>query len=765
MERKFLSEKRNYVIGVFLLLTLLFVAVLIRGISKEKVILEYSDAYVAMAELPSQLGFAYYDEEGWKDKLKEINPKGSLDGKLTYGKLKEVLRQLSLQEYVAYEAEASWKDVPRKVWDDVYQQALDLLDAQERVSAKNLVILSEGIEETGEGSLNVLTQDGRLEAPEGIPYFKQYDMYQAYVMDGRIIGIAGECKDTVTWENVFVHTAREGAAEFLYERQNLTLLIPGLSEEITDTICDVVWKDRKVSAIYKKEDIISGKVLSFNEEKIEISGYGALHHSGNLKIYKTYGTVEELDESKLVIGNLQADFVVAKKDVCGIILKKPASIENIRVLLLNQENGIYHADPVFVADAGSTITVGNKKKKLKKDRLIRASEFFSGEDDYVKISLKKKSGRIYFANEAKEHISLGYRGTFEIRKYPEGYGIVNELPLEQYLYGVVPSEMPASYERAALCVQAVCARSYAYIHLMRNGYAAYGAHVDDSTNFQVYNKQAENPQTNLAVDDTVGEVIKYQGEVAEAYFFSTSCGYTGSPGVWNLPQDGANAYLKSICLLSGKEKAKEQESGAEGSSEGIPEEEFAAFIKDRDIESYDGSSPYFRWQAKLDVAGKLGDMNGVIAARFQANAENVQIQKADGTPGSFEDLAGFGQVTGIVAEKRDTGGAVRDLCISYEKGSVHLLTELNVRQVLGAAATEVADQEGNPVDMTMLPSAYCIAEPAEGGYMVYGGGYGHGLGMCQNGADGMAKAGMGYVEILMKFYQGITIENIYNGSE
>ena len=189
--------------------------------------------------------------------------------------------------------------------------------------------------------------------------------------------------------------------------------------------------------------------------------------------------------------------------------------------------------PILVADADGTVTAGDNGKPIQAGRTVKPAELLGESVDYVKIELEDEAGRIYFSDEAGEHKSLGYRGTLEIRKYPEGYGVVNELPLEKYLYGVVPSEMPATYERDALCTQAVCARSYACIQLMRGDYAALGAHVNDSTSYQVYNKQAEDEKTNLAVEDTVGEVIKYQGEIAEAYFFSTSCGYSGDLDVWN----------------------------------------------------------------------------------------------------------------------------------------------------------------------------------------------------------------------------------------
>lgn len=743
------NRKRKCMLGALAAVVLILAIIFIRAVTGKNVILEYSNEYVAMAELPSQLSFTYYDEKEWKNVLKEIDHGENLNGKLTYGKLELLLKQLSVQEYVTYEEEFSWKNVSRPQWNAVYEQILDLLDTKNEVSTKNLVFLTEESEQEEAGKR--LTQKGYYQAAEGVDYFHYYDMYQVYVKGEQIIGVNSECKDPLTLKNVFVHTTKDEKAEVLYEHQKISLDIEGLTEEITDTICDMEWKDSKVTAIYKKEDMISGKVLSFNDKQIEISGYGTLKHSGTLKIYKTYGTVEELDESKLVIGNLRADFVVAKKQVCGIILKEPASIENIRVLLLNEDNGVYHADPVFTADADSTVTIGDKEEQIKANQPIIASELFSGEGDYVKIALKDENGRIYFSDGTGGQTSLGYRGTMEIRKYPEGYGVVNELSIEQYLYGVVPSEMPASYEREALCAQAVCARSYACIQLMKGDYAAFGAHVDDSTNYQVYNKQEENEKTNLAVDDTVGEVIKYQGEIAEAYYFSTSCGHTDGIGLWNISDDGKYGYLQGTSLLS---------DGTEPDISG--EEAFAEFIKNQELTAYDSDSAYFRWRAELTPAEKTEAVNAAIIARYQANANNVQILKKDGTPGSETELAGFGAINGISVAERGAGGGIRTLCISYEQGSVNLSTEYNVRYVLGAAVTKLTDKNEAPVDMALLPSAYCTVIPVKNGYVLYGGGYGHGLGMSQNGANGMAEAGINYMDILMKFYKGITIENIYN---
>ena len=88
--------------------------------------------------------------------------------------------------------------------------------------------------------------------------------------------------------------------------------------------------------------------------------------------------------------------------------------------------------------------------------------------------------------------------------------MVNDLFLEDYLTKVVPSEMPPSYEKEALKAQAVCARTYAYRQIQGNTYSQYGAHVDDSTNFQVYNNTSANDKSTQTVKETYGKMLFYE---------------------------------------------------------------------------------------------------------------------------------------------------------------------------------------------------------------------------------------------------------------
>ena len=126
-----------------------------------------------------------------------------------------------------------------------------------------------------------------------------------------------------------------------------------------------------------------------------------------------------------------------------------------------------------------------------------------------------------------------YRGTLELVNTEKGIVVVNELSLEEYLYSVVPSEMPASYPEEALCAQAICARTYAYAHMQNAAFPEFGAHVDDSTSYQVYNNILEQERTTTAVKDTYGKLLfTGQGELAGTYYYSTSCGIGSDANVW-----------------------------------------------------------------------------------------------------------------------------------------------------------------------------------------------------------------------------------------
>ncbi len=135
-----------------------------------------------------------------------------------------------------------------------------------------------------------------------------------------------------------------------------------------------------------------------------------------------------------------------------------------------------------------------------------------------------------------------YRGEFIIENRGGNLVVVNNVPLEEYILGVVPSEMPSKWNYEALKAQAIAARSYAIAN--RGKRASHGYDLKDTPEDQAYGgATAETANTNNAVMETKGIVITYNQKVIPAYYSASAGGHTVNAGaVWNkdLP------YLKSV---------------------------------------------------------------------------------------------------------------------------------------------------------------------------------------------------------------------------
>lgn len=384
-------------------------------------------------------------------------------------------------------------------------------------------------------------------------------------------------------------------------------------------------------------------------------------------------------------------------------IPKPQNKDKIRVLI--KTNGfaqIAHPEISLSAPGGLVVKYADQTVSYAGDEVVSIkpdSEMFAG----GRIKVESKEGeKITVANLNRGYGVPAYRGMMELIATAEGIVLINELPLEEYLYAVVPSEMPSSYEAEALKVQAVCARSYAYCQMESFGYPEYEAHVDDSVSFQVYGNSAESEKTMEAIAATDGEKIKYNGKVVKAYFFSTSCGYTTSVEAWGTKVNEENGYLAST-------EVKTEES------------------------FYEESLPWYRWQAVIPEA-ILSNLISVNTVTDIGNLEQVEVTK------------------------RGPGNIALQIVAIGTDGSVTVDTENKIRSALGGSGYQITRQDKSVADSaTLLPSAFFDIKKENGNFIIDGGGYGHGIGMSQNGANEMAKQGKDYKEILQLFYKDVEI--------
>ncbi|MNJ28115.1 Amidase enhancer precursor [compost metagenome] len=404
-----------------------------------------------------------------------------------------------------------------------------------------------------------------------------------------------------------------------------------------------------------------------------------------------------------------------------------------------------------------------------------------------------------------ERSNRKYRGNFEISTLNGQLALVNELPMEQYLYSVVAAEVPSSWPAESLKAQAVAARSFAKYNAKLNKFKVAG--LVDTTLSQVYNgTEKEVASVIAAVDATAGEAIYYNGKVVEGIFSSNSGGvsadsieawgnadpiYASVPSAedkvsqaslksWYYIQmsNGVSGYVRedNVALTGSSNSAGLPilkatsngvnvrplpliQSGVAASATLSNGEQAVVLSKVSESNTYDWvRGPFTSAELVKSLTGKLttavpasfsnlevskrGPSGRVI--ELTADGQDLKIRYPDswrsalgGLPSTLFDIVPTGRYT--------VQGAFNNTATNSVSGTTTVMTSSGAKQVSGNNLVVMgADQKARVVDKSNR-------------FVFVGRGYGHGIGMSQWGAKGMADAGFDYVQILQHYYQNVTI--------
>lgn len=387
---------------------------------------------------------------------------------------------------------------------------------------------------------------------------------------------------------------------------------------------------------------------------------------------------------------------------------------------LNQFN-LYSDDGFEIRDMFSNLRLYQSFEKSLTFKLNeRNFDIYDNSNNYLTSMAINKTMKLMSPSEKPIKINnKRYRGYLTFAFVDNQVTAINNVNLEEYLYGVVPREMPSSFSHEALKAQAVAARSYAITSVMRNKDKEFDLY--DTVTSQVYGGfDAEKDNVRKAVDETRGQVLISDGNLVNATYSSSNGGYTAAANdVWG---------AKYKYLISKEDKYSINEPNYDWNFEiGVNElinalnkqgykinninqiyvKEFNESKRVKNVAIKDGSNEIIIENTKFK--------NAIGANKFKSSMYNINYQNKN-----------------INTEAKK---AEEDLTIIYENDVVIFIdnTEDDTNENINLSNTDKIKIAGH--------------------------GWGHGVGLSQWGANNMAKAGLKYDEILKFYYDGAEIIN------
>ena len=321
-----------------------------------------------------------------------------------------------------------------------------------------------------------------------------------------------------------------------------------------------------------------------------------------------------------------------------------------------------------------------------------------------------------------------YRGELEVRRLSgSDMTVVNILPTEQYLYGVVPYEIQASSHPEALKAQAVSARTYTLNNVSK--YIRLGFNMCTTVNSQVYKGyNGEAASTNKAVDDTKGQIVTYNGKPASVFYFSSSGGCTEDvKNVWG--SDGY-PYLKSV-----EDKYESGNSWHYNWEVSYTAQKIKQVMTDRGYNLGD--------IVAIDVT-KRSEAGRAIELAVRGTKDN-NVYKNGGTRNFLSlDSQWYYIYTdadvALIGEDEDT--------VQTQLGEKKVMTAAGLKTIKANNKNAYVISSSGKKNIQLVPTLYTFKRR----------GWGHAVGMSQEGSKGMADNGYKYDQILTHYFVGTKVE-------
>lgn len=576
-----------------------------------------------------------------------------------------------------------------------------------------------------------------------------------YIKNDRIFKLNGYGNSDVTLDNVLVSSVDENGCTFLYDGMTKTYQCTGDFSGVSG-VASVTVSNEGITDVVIPQDIRQVRIAKVTDDGFVLDDHSIIPYSDDFVAYNVYDAAFCERSMQVLTGYKKLNLVCDGNTAIAAVIDDELVSDKIRVIISNDDYTSYDMKRAEIAgDASYKVSYPDETEKAYNSDdsvCINAEDYQSG--DVITFTTDEKNGHFQINTLSRSYGIPVYSGKIEIRICDDGVlHIINELPLEEYLYSVVASEMPASGHEEALKAMAICARGYAYSRVEDETFEEYGADLDDSSLCQVYNNVEATEASINAVKDTYGIVPTYNGKVIFPFYFSTSGGMSCTNSeIWG----GSDyPYLEANVETINKDKIDLSD-----------EETFRSFIADDlGYDIIDKNMPYYRWEVDYTTDEVSEAINSMLEERVRMSADNIKI-KNDKDQFVSGEISDIGKVVAITVTERTSSGVVATLEIEGTEATIQVTGQTNIRNLITPVNQEIMKNDGTTASgWTSLPSPFYYVDKTDSGFVIRGGGFGHGVGMSQNGANILADEGHNYKYILRHYYSYIDLTSIYDVEE
>lgn len=761
-----------------------------RAIGAKMLALAFNDINT-IDSMDREITFTDTSPEQWFDKyINVVYIQGIMNGSdnlfmpdspITLQHAQNILNTVDENNSIRLQITSENRDMPISyaLWSNLYMQMLDNMSGDSNIEeyfgikqSNYVVLATEEDSPMLQGGI-IITDKGPL-VSEGIINHSFVDKEITILeKEGEVIAILSVNSIEPTIRNAFVVENDRNSITIFSGGVERTYLMDNNFGDISGQIIDITIREGNILHAHIHENIIDNTVIKrVSCNFVELKGKGRIPLSNEFKVYSIIdNNVRWRQPRNLIVGTDIATFVMNEDEIVAAIINKIPDNNNIRVVIgTTGFTSLIHPEVEITATSNFVVRGYNETREYEAFEVVRFKEnehLFGNDRVYIEVDWGGMIQINSISRNWPNNDSPMYRGIIEIAREDEGFTIINELLIEEYLYAVVPSEMPSTYGIEVSMVQAVAARSFAHNQILDNKFHMYGANVDDSVMSQVYNNIPENLVSIQAVDNTRGLHITFEDNVINANFFSTSAGVTANQGeVWagdlNRFPTESRPYLQFGKHYRG-----------ESFGDLSIEENAAAFFKENNIDSHDNISPWFRWSVEMAVEQVTASINENLSTIYESNPFLVKTLQENGIFRS-RPVNTIGNLVNIEALTRGEAGNIMELKITGTENTILVRTEYNIRRLIaptnyieGADDVILRRMDGTAlINYSIMPSSFYTIERLTNGdgdiitVRFLGGGNGHGVGMSQYAVKSKISNGYNFIEVIESFYPGAQVKEI-----